>query len=592
MASTKRALAKRRHPRRDSDVRVVRRAESHGYPGQPLGDGVHVLHDAWANVLSGLGTARDRRNYTNVDVALMSPDECEWVYRGDWLAAKCADEPAREMTRKWLDVKVEGDKDTEEAIEQKLDDLEMQLSTMKALIRQRFAGGSLMVLGCDDGVSDPALPLNVNRLRDIKFVHVYSAREAWPRSYYLDPDDPKYGLPDVYVIRAVAGQPQTYVHETRCIKWQGIEVSRQQIRGNRMWGDSIYVRLMQVLMDFGMASGGAAHLMSEFSQAIIRMKGLADAIETGNEELVRSRLENMEMGRSIVRALLLDAGDGTKGDPGETWERQSVSLAGLAESLDRLMTIVAAAVDMPVSRLFGTQKTHSLGGSGGDAAGETWWNERITGLQVEQVRPGIKEFLRFLFACKEGPTAGKTPKKWSIQFRPLREVDPLQEAQRRFQIAQADGIYLDRQVVDPAEVAMSRFGGDGGYSADITLDNTLRDKFGALEPPEPSLTEKAAAVKAGIVVPGVETTEAPAESPQVERGVPGQKPGQATNPGGSQGPGEPPLRGEPPRLAEEPPGVGGRKKPQHEPPAPGLRRDAVAEYEAALAEIAALREKE
>lgn len=82
--------------------------------------------------------------------------------------------------------------------------------------------------------------------------------------------------------------------------------------------------------------------------------------------------------------------------------------------------------------------------------------------------PALKRIAKLLFRSKTGPTKGKEPENWSIKFRPLWQLDELQQADVRLKQAQADDIYLRRGVAQPADIAASRFGGDT-YSVETHL---------------------------------------------------------------------------------------------------------------------------
>src|SRR5262249_53791467 len=81
---------------------------------------------------------------------------------------------------------------------------------------------------------------------------------------------------------------------------------------------------------------------------------------------------------------------------------------------------------------------------------------------------GVKGMRTMVFRSKTGPTKGKEPENWSIKFRPLWQLDELQQADVRLKQAQADDIYLRRGVAQPADIATSRFGGDT-YSVETHL---------------------------------------------------------------------------------------------------------------------------
>src|SRR6266498_2807088 len=88
--------------RADSSSAVAR-----GIPGVKRKDG-------WQNFLTGLGTARDKRTATSILYNRLSYVECEDYWRGSDMAAKMVEEPAREMTRRWLDVQIEPSKEEEQ----------------------------------------------------------------------------------------------------------------------------------------------------------------------------------------------------------------------------------------------------------------------------------------------------------------------------------------------------------------------------------------------------------------------------------------------------------------------------------------------
>ena len=71
-----------------------------------------------------------------------------------------------------------------------------------------------------------------------------------------------------------------------------------------------------------------------------------------------------------------------------------------------------------------------------------------------------------------------------IEFEPLWQLDEKEEADVRVKVSQADAVYLDRGVLDPAEVAVSRFG-QGGFSMETKLDVSTRVNPEKETPPAP-----------------------------------------------------------------------------------------------------------
>jgi phage-related protein (TIGR01555 family) len=179
------------------------------------------------------------------------------------------------------------------------------------------------------------------------------------------------------------------------------------------------------------------------------------------------------MARSLLRAVVLDAGSGEEGDAGETFERKPTPIAGYEGLLSKFDQRLAASADMPVTLLMG-QAPAGLNATG--EADVLWWTEHIEGLQEEDLREPLNRIIRLILLSREGPTSGVEPENWSVAFRPLRQLSPLQEADRRLKIAQADTTYTNAGVLMPEEVAVSRFGGDR-FGEELAIDEELRRKM-------------------------------------------------------------------------------------------------------------------
>lgn len=452
----------------------------------------HVRSDGWENVFTGLGGARDKRSGGRVTIGSLGFNQAEALYQGDDMAARIIEDPPSEMIRKGFDVLVAEEREVAEAVEARLDELEALDKLQQALTWERAYGGAAIILGAEDGAFDQSQPLREDGLRALRWLQVVHAHELTPRSYYGDPrDGAKFGEPEVWTLSASSpgGKAVTaQVHETRIIRFTGIQTSRNHAIQRQGWGDPVMVRVLQVLSDFGQLWGGAAALMQDFSQAIFRIRGLAELIASGREDVVRKRLEAIDMARGIVRAAILDAGDAEQGVAGEEFERKATPLSGYPEMLQQFSLRLAAAADMPVSRLMG-QAPAGLNATG--QADVIWWTERIEGLQGKKLRRPLNRLVKLVLRSKEGPTQGKEPGNWSVRFRPLRQLTAGEEADRRLKIAQADAAYVQAGILSAEEVAVSRFSGDG-FGEDIAIDLELRRRMAEEQPGEGEAAEQLA----------------------------------------------------------------------------------------------------
>jgi uncharacterized protein len=509
--------------------------------------------DGWANFFTGLGVpGRDKRIHAQVVVQKLEYADCEALYRGSDMGARIVDCIPDEMTREGWEIACENDPDTSEVVEQAQDDLEVTDAFNLALKWSRAFGGAGIIMGIDDGSTDVSRPLRPERIRSLNWLSVLDCRELVPWTFYQDAFSPHYGKPASYKImpynvgmgpggvaaeerkRPVFAAQWKEIHATRVLRFEGIVVNRYQMRETWGWGSSIWDRVLSALQDFDTGYASAAALVQDFAQAVLWVQGLAEAMATKQEDLVRRRMELLQLQRSVLRGMMLDAGD-DKGVGREDFERKPTPVTGLPEILDRLAHRLAAAVDMPITRLMGQQP------AGLNATGDNdirRWYDHIHSLQVKKVRPQLKHLIALMMKAREGPTGGKVPEKWSIKFRPLWQLDELQESQRRLNIATTDEKYIANMVLTPEEVAITRFGGDAYNGNDMNLDLEARKKM------EEEEKKEAEAAQQAPPPPPPATGEAPADEPP---------------------PGAPPA--EQPQKATAPePGAEGEKKEEEKPP--------------------------
>lgn len=465
--------------------------------------------DGWENTITGLGTARDKRLGTSIRAPLPATARVmfENIYSGDDIGALVADLPANEMVREWINVNVddsaepgnaEGDLRTEaetssvddkvnvnKLVQQKLDDLAAQANVGDALTWARVYGGALLFLGVDDG-RKLSEPLDRENIKSFDFLTVFDRWEVQIHSTdteVLLPNgkpNPRLGKPASYYLQATAESgfggtsPTEIVHATRFIRFDGVRTPRRRMRENGGWNDSIYTRIIEVLQDFGIAWHGLAHLLQDFAQAVLKMKGLAQAIASDNDDLVLTRMQNMDLCRSVARAIPIDADN-------EEFSRVTTPVTGLPQLMDRFALRLAAAARMPVTLMMG------MSPAGLNATGESdirFFYDQIRAEQHKHLKPRLEDLIELVFLDKSGPTNGNEPENWSITFNPLWQLSDTEQATVRKTQAETDAIYITNDVITPDEVGTSRFGGDT-YSTDTILDTEQRAEDRLLDEPEP-----------------------------------------------------------------------------------------------------------
>ena len=358
------------------------------------------------------------------------------------------------------------EKEAEEKLTAILDDLETVSTFIEARQWSRAYGGAAILLGIDDGAKDLAKPVNEKAIKAIRFMVVLRPREIWPTKWSNNTRSSMYGKPVEYSVQRETGgnlATSTFqVHHSRILRFDGIKVSRRHTRANRGWGDSILNRLLEPLGDFQQSYKAVPNLIADFAQGVHKIKGLAELLMSNEDEAVLKRVESMDLARSVLRSLVIDSED--------DFTRQSTPVAGLPDLLDRCAKRFAAAADMPVSLLMGDQP------AGLNATGEQntrWWYDAQGADRELKVRPAINRLVRLIFLSSEGPTGGREPEQWTVEFANLWTPTQAEEATIRSQMATADAAYVNAGVLTPEEVAISRFGG-AKWSMETRIDNQMR----------------------------------------------------------------------------------------------------------------------
>lgn len=382
-----------------------------------------------------------------------------------------------------------------EAVGIKLEELNFDAVLWEALCYERAYGGAVILMGVDDGFDNLTMPLDEDRLSDVTHINAFTGGwegecVAW--SYYQDPVKPNYGMPETYMIRNIGvplariptpGEPSmrdvlpsgpyagtiTWVHESRLLVLPGIAVSRRARVQMRGWGDSIFTRVDEVLQQEGQTWGGVANLMTDFSQGVLAIDDLASAIGKGNSTTagvggtssLMKRAMALNLTRSISRIMLIDSK--------EKFSRDTVSLGGIPEVIQKMWERVAAAAGMPAELLMAML-------TGGLSKGDTTYRffmDRIASDQKKHVVPVVKKLVRILFRCADGPTEGVEPERWHVEPRPLYQLTALEEADLRLKVAQADDLNIKNQIYSPEEAAGSHYGGSK-FDPNVTLNLKLR----------------------------------------------------------------------------------------------------------------------
>ncbi len=450
--------------------------------------------DAWTNLVTGLNTSRDKSTYSKFMGNDKLPDPyLDALYHDNDMASTICDTLPEEALRQGYsftlpvditDTTLDTDealaqaKQQEQAVMDKLYQLGVQQKLTDALVWSEVFGASAILFGAVDGADAAHLsePLNETALQDFTHINVVDRRYMTPLKWYSDPTLPKFGQPETYIISQYATDSVHLsagvmeVHETRMYVFGGVRTSLLRRQQNGGWEDSKLQRVHHVLRQFGVGWDTLENLLQDANQGVYKIKGYIDALAANDENVITKRMQMIDMARSIVRAVVLDAED-------ESFERQSFSWSGVEKPYELLMYRLSAAARFPMTVLFGRSP------AGMNATGESdirLFYDKVGSYRENKVKPALERIIELVLRAKNGPTSGDEPDGWQLVFPSLWQLSPTEEATMRKTQAETDKIYVEIGTLTPDEVALSRFTPEG-WSAETTIDYSSR----LLKEPEP-----------------------------------------------------------------------------------------------------------
>lgn len=418
--------------------------------------------DAWVNLTTGIGGAKDKSSGYRFVPSLIryNQHEIELLYAEDHIAGRIVDALPEAVFANGVNVDL-ADSAQKETTLDCLDALGAEDSIERAMKWERLHGGAAIFIGVDDGRRFDE-PLDEERVRRLQYLHVFDRWELYPDRFYEDPTSPKYGQPSHYRVSpsdsTVGKYVHVLVHETRLIKFAGLQTTKQQLIENQYWGQSVLVRAHTAIKQYGGSLAAVLALASDASQGVYKIKDLMQIIEGGNEDALKTRFRAMDQLRSVVNAILLDA-------DGEDYSKVATQLTELANIVDRFATNVASAANMPMTEIFG------ISAAGLNATGENdtrSWYKQVAKAQRKSAKPALERILRVLFRSKLGPTDGVEPSSWSVKFPPAWSPTALEQVQIKKTKVETATLAKDLGVLTEHQIARGLFSGSE-WDNDIVL---------------------------------------------------------------------------------------------------------------------------
>ncbi|MFC0227416.1 DUF1073 domain-containing protein [Serratia aquatilis] len=393
---------------------------------------IRLTADGLANVMTGMGTERDRRTYGRFMIGTLQDfAEMESAYIENWVARAIVDFPVEDATREWRNFSTDDAKRLQEAEKRFC----IQAITQEAFKWAGVYGGAGVLMITDQ---DLAKPLNIKKIKkgSLKKLKVLDRMLISGQNYNVtDIMADNYMRPEIF--RVNGGQQD--IHHSHFVIAPGAALPLRLRLINGGWDDSQLRRCLEDIKDSVSAKGGIASLILEANVDTISRQNLSNDLSSGDmDEAIAKRYRLFGMMKSLFRLALLDSN--------EVFERKPITFGGLGEILSVLMEWTSGASGIPMTRLFGVQ-AKGLGDSGqGDMNN---YNNSIRGQQNTKFRP----FLTKLDAVWIRSTLGAMPEGFDFEFSPLAQPTDSELHDQRLADAQADDLRLQQRVILPSQVA-------------------------------------------------------------------------------------------------------------------------------------------
>lgn len=360
-----------------------------------------MVSDGLVNLVSGMGTGRDKAGRASYSTPVMTSQEALVAYKAAPLARRIIDLPAQDACREWREWQAKETDISDIGAEEKR--LGVQGKVMEARRQARLFGGAAILIGTGD--KDPSKPLDPTRLKKggIKYLTVLGRDDLTTGDIERNITAEGYGLPVVW-----RGLNQQAIHPSRLVVFHGIKpFSGLAYETQDGWGDSELMGVLERVTALDEVAGNILSLVYEAKVDVIKVPDLMNNLQTRGDafsaELIK-RLTLAATGKGINGTLILDAL--------EEYQQKSASFGSLPDIIDRFMQLCSAVCGIPMTLLFGQSA------AGMNSTGEGDARNYYDSVKVEQTLE-IQPAMSVLDECLIYSSLGNRPDDLHYTWRPL-----------------------------------------------------------------------------------------------------------------------------------------------------------------------------
>ena len=388
----------------------------------PAGSDRKPVNDSFVNHAARLGmTANNLQSQGSYESNPISRQRntLEEAYRGSWICQQAVNTVANDMTREGIEIQSDMPPDDIDKIMKGWNRVQISQKLNETIKWARLYGGAIGVVMIDGQALNT--PLRADTVTKGQFKGILPL-DRWMLNQALnDPITdfgPFMGKPTFYNIMSNnMGFPTGSIHYSRVIRLEGVSLPNLQRQRENGWGISVLEPPWDRIVAFDSATAGTAQMVHKAHIRTLKIEGMRALIAAGGKpyEALLKQVDLIRQYQSAEGMTLLDATD--------TYETQSYAFSGLSEVLTQLAQQLAGALQIPVTRLFGTSPGGMNSTGESDIAG---YYDGIKQKQETELRDPVGLILDLLFRSELGT---ETPEGFGFNFKPLWQMSHVQKAE-------------------------------------------------------------------------------------------------------------------------------------------------------------------
>lgn len=310
-----------------------------------------------------------------------------YLYKSDWVAAKIVDVPANDATRAWRQWQTDADKITK--LENEENRLRVRDTVRRALKSARMHGGSAIIIHDGtpaDQMDQPFDPKKVKR-GGLQALIVVGRNELKPElkgeAGYVNEPGHHYQMPELWNYQPVKsrGIQERQVHHSRIVFIPATDAIAGDTTEEWWWTDSVLCSVEDDIHNARKARESAAHLVKNANNDVLSIDNLSGKLGSSDGEAAVVKYGGLiNRTKSSMNMTIIDKND--------DYSREAYSFTGLTDTVLMEHQLLAAAADMPITRMLGT----SPGGM--NATGEHDmgnYRNMLGGIQESILSPAMAE---------------------------------------------------------------------------------------------------------------------------------------------------------------------------------------------------------